>query len=421
MTIPWLPLFPDGTEPVTEVLGYPTSILTAESGREQRIRLRQHPSREFSMRMVEMRARESSRLLYALEQGHDFNCFVPFWPEAFQLTSDHVATDVTLNVDRTTERIEWFNQYADVVLWRGDGVHARYTITADAAGTIDVDPPLAEDWPEGSWLVPLWPCKLTQIGSIDRATDEAIVIQSLTARLDWGLARRNARSCEWIDALGGANAFANPADWTEETSLGVYIAYRPDFPYDEGTPSAPGVPYNTSPPPGNPPRLWGSDPGDYKVGPNGATSVTAGSHLSVSQFVLFNWNDNGAGGSPYGNPNTRDVWRKRVMTGLIPGTKVGMRVKIQVSLNGNDNWKPFMRIVGVTTAEWSGHLTDSSFWNFQGGFYEPTVSGLYLSAIVPPSGIVEWSMGVANMSPTGNIVIDFEDVEFAQCIIPVAP
>src|SRR5574338_1401290 len=61
-------------------------------------------------------------------------------------------------------------------------------------------------------------------------------------------------SCDWsIDLLEGANIFDTPADWTEETSLGVFGYYRPDFPYDEGTPSAPGVPYNLNPPPGNPP------------------------------------------------------------------------------------------------------------------------------------------------------------------------
>lgn len=191
MTIPWLPLFPDGSQPVTEVLGYPTSILTSASGREQRIRLREYPSREFTMRMVEMEARETSRLLYALEQGHDFNAYVPFWPEAFQLTADHVATDVTLNVDRTTERIQWFGQYSQALLWRGEGTHARYTFIAEAAGTVDVDPPLAESWAIGSWVVPLWPCKIVAVGKIDRATDTAVVLESLTARLDWGLGRRN--------------------------------------------------------------------------------------------------------------------------------------------------------------------------------------------------------------------------------------
>src|SRR5688572_26976190 len=126
MTIPWIPLFPDGSQPVTEVIGYPTSIITSTSGREQRIRLREYPDREFTMRMVEMNARHVSRLLYALEQGHDFNAYVPFWPEAFQLTTAAVATDTTLLTDRTTERLEWFGQFHQVLLWQGEGNYARY-------------------------------------------------------------------------------------------------------------------------------------------------------------------------------------------------------------------------------------------------------------------------------------------------------
>lgn len=191
MTIPWIPLFPDWSSPVSEVLGYPTSILTSSSGREQRVRLREFPDREFTMRMVEMGAREVAHLLYALEQGHDFNAYVPFWPEAFQLTTDHVATDVTLNVDRTTERITSFGQNIEVLIWRGEGNVARYAITGDAAGTIDIDPPLNEAWATGTWIVPLLACKITAVGSIDRATDNSVILESLTARVDWALGRRN--------------------------------------------------------------------------------------------------------------------------------------------------------------------------------------------------------------------------------------
>lgn len=191
MTIPWIPLFPDGSQPVAETLIYPTSILTSSSGREQRIRLREFPDREFTMRMVEMDARQVAHLLHALEQGHDFNAFVPFWPEAFQLTSAHVITDTTLNVDRTTERIQSFGQYIEVMLWNGEGTGARYTVLSEGVGTIDIDVGLAENWPAQTWVVPLLSCKITAVGAIDRATDNAMVLESLTARVDWALGRRN--------------------------------------------------------------------------------------------------------------------------------------------------------------------------------------------------------------------------------------
>jgi hypothetical protein len=229
-------------------------------------------------------------------------------------------------------------------------------------------------------------------------------------------------SCDWsIDLLDGDNAFDTPADWTEETSLGVYVAYRPDFPYDPDTPSAPGVPYNLTPPPGNPPRLWGSDPGDYKVGPNGSTSIVAGSHMNAATFVLFDWNDDLQGHSPYGNSGVRDVWRTRTMAGLTPGTQVGITVKVSVILNSNGGWRVFMRAIGTTTEEWSGHLSDVTIWNQTGGFYVPTIPGDFLGTVVPPSGEVTFQLGVENMFASGNINVSFNQVEIAQCVPVESP
>jgi hypothetical protein len=206
-------------------------------------------------------------------------------------------------------------------------------------------------------------------------------------------------SCNWsIDLLGGLDIFDNPADWTEETSLGAAGCTNPTT----------GLPYNVG-------------AGDYCVAPVGMTSVVAGSHMNAAIAILFNWNDDHQGNSPYGNPSPRSAWRRRTMTGLTPGARVGFKPRIVVNLNGNADWEPFMRIIGETTEEWSGHLSDNSFWTFGAGFYEPAISGLFLGTVVPPSGEVDIAMGVNNMSPSGNINIHFQQVEFMQCVPVVGP
>jgi hypothetical protein len=201
-------------------------------------------------------------------------------------------------------------------------------------------------------------------------------------------------SCNWsVDLLGGDNIFDDAGEWTEETSLGVAGCTNPTT----------GLPYNVG-------------AGDYCVAPVDATQIVAGSHMNMGLALLFNWNDDHQGNSPYGNPSPRGVWQTRTMTGLTPGEQVGITLRVNALLNGNADWEVFMRLIGLTTEEWSGHLSDVNFWNFGAGHYTPAIAGLFLGVVVPPSGEVEIQLGGQNFSPSGNINLQIDQVAFMQCV-----
>lgn len=180
MTVARFHLFPDGTEPVTETFAYVTDIIQHDDGTEQRIPIRAQPTRQWSMRMVELLYPESQSLLRQIEVARDFACIAPFWPDAFQLLDDALIGDTELTTDRVNEPLGF--GFADsLMLWRGEQVYEFVQVESESFGVITIADPLTKNWTAGQcWLVPCFDCRIVSLGDILRPTPEAIIFTQLT-------------------------------------------------------------------------------------------------------------------------------------------------------------------------------------------------------------------------------------------------
>lgn len=183
-----VPLFPDATQPVTEVISFLTDVISSENTREQRIVMRERPKRSFSMRMVELGSPWAAALMWYIEAGMDFELQVAFWPEAVQMTEDAPIGTTVFNTTRFGER---FEVPGEVLLWRSEDDHEFCALNnfspvpgPHLGAMVLGGGGVTKDWIAGhGWVVPCFVCRLASVGDIERPNNLSVILNQLTVEL----------------------------------------------------------------------------------------------------------------------------------------------------------------------------------------------------------------------------------------------
>ena len=179
------PFPPDWSEPLIERLEWATDVLTARSGNEQRIGLRDGARRsiEYSILLGSDDERALGETLLAA--GVDGLYDLPLWTDAVALVEPAQAGDTVLQVDDTACRELVVG--GDALVLHGSQYEA-VQIQAVGPMSITLAGPLTRDWPVGARLAPTEPARLLDDTLLEYSSDAVA-----TARMRWTLDR------EWLD------------------------------------------------------------------------------------------------------------------------------------------------------------------------------------------------------------------------------
>ena len=159
----------DWNEPFHENLGWKTTVLTAYSGAEQRAGLRTRPRVALSFRVATTTPRENAAL-EALVHGWQARVFgVPVWPERSQLLADAATGATVLQVD--TQDRPSVEAGGLVALWRDPFTWKAFSVVSVSTGTVTLATRLTEDWPAGSWVLPVRRGRLLDEQALGRPTN----------------------------------------------------------------------------------------------------------------------------------------------------------------------------------------------------------------------------------------------------------
>jgi hypothetical protein len=174
----------DWTSPVERVREYPTAVMVAEDGTEQRQALSHLPTDTITYRILAPSMAEALAVRAAVDLADDHIVRIPRWEDQTRVdTAASAGSAVTVSCD-TTDR-PTFVVGAQVILWRGPGEYEVATL--DGVTDTDITVDLADDWAAGTIVAPITaarlvePLTLTHWGSTSGALD--LVVECTLADL----------------------------------------------------------------------------------------------------------------------------------------------------------------------------------------------------------------------------------------------
>lgn len=156
----------DWSDPIIERLSWLTDVLRAYGGREQRIRHREHPRREWEYRLL-LEGREAAlaeNRLFAW-QGQRF--LVPLWRD-WQPLASGVSAGAT-EIPCATDNLGFLAGEL-ALLWTSPTSYEAATISTVLADRITLAAALQATWPAGTRLAPTRSCRVLQRVAMKRIT-----------------------------------------------------------------------------------------------------------------------------------------------------------------------------------------------------------------------------------------------------------
>jgi len=164
---PVLSLLPDWSQGVREERAFRTSILTTDSGLEQREQTRGRARRRLTYRARTLTAGIAQPATTLLQRVHEGTVALPWWMHRTRLTADAAIGATTLAV--VTTGLDFLaGNYA--LLWRSPRVYELVQVSAtDAVSvTLEAGTPTTMAWPTGSLVLPAFPARLAAPLAISR-------------------------------------------------------------------------------------------------------------------------------------------------------------------------------------------------------------------------------------------------------------
>lgn len=179
MTIPFYFGMPDGAEAIEETFVYATDVIPTNSGREQRITVREDVLRRITFHGVEIGNRDAAGTMNALLSAPNTEITVGFWPDWFELAADLPAGSTVIPADLDMRRFEIGGL---AVLWHDEGQAEAIEIAdIDVGGsTITLATPTFYDHPAGSAVMPGVRGTISDATDINADGDNTVVIGTLT-------------------------------------------------------------------------------------------------------------------------------------------------------------------------------------------------------------------------------------------------
>lgn len=157
---------PNGLAGVRERYGYPTNVIAAWNGGEQRVQLKSRPRRNLSFTPTLVDPAEALEVVSKLYLTGGGLFAVPFWPDAAKLTADVAVNATTVFLD-TTGRA--FVAGGSALLWRDQWTAESVPIAEVLADRLNLAGLVANPYPAaGSVCVPLEPMRLLEAPSLSR-------------------------------------------------------------------------------------------------------------------------------------------------------------------------------------------------------------------------------------------------------------
>jgi hypothetical protein len=147
-------------DPVTETIGYLTTVLRKRSGLEQRIRIRQQPRRTLLYRVFlggEGEYLQRRRFDAFLRVNQDQNIMIPIWQDAQPLPAQVASGSGHINLP-SLSGYDFGAGAGYLIFWRSDVTYEVLKITAlnNSTGQITFDTNTVSTWPAGTFVMPAW-------------------------------------------------------------------------------------------------------------------------------------------------------------------------------------------------------------------------------------------------------------------------
>ena len=143
----------DWSEPPRERLSWLTTVLTSYEKSEQRAALRQEPRVTLVFRVVTTTPRETAALETLLFGWQARTFGVPLWPQKSPLLAPAAPGDLSLQVDSTLR--PGFLAGGLVALWADPHTWRAFQVNRIEGSTLHLESQVLEDWPAGTWVVPV--------------------------------------------------------------------------------------------------------------------------------------------------------------------------------------------------------------------------------------------------------------------------
>lgn len=158
---------PNGSAGVRERYGYPTNVLAAWDGGEQRVQLRERPRREQRFAPTFVSAGDALEAMAKLYLGGSSVFAVPFWPDAAPLAAA-VSPGATAVYVETAGRA--FAAGGNALLWRDQWTAEAFAILEVFADRLTVSGTIAGSFAAaGTLCAPLLPMRLLEAAPFERA------------------------------------------------------------------------------------------------------------------------------------------------------------------------------------------------------------------------------------------------------------
>lgn len=161
----FFPLGPTWDSPFEDMLRYLTDVIASEDDTEQRLQLRDTPSRVITYSVLTQDVRGSSTLMHLLWDLETVWAF-GYWPDAQALLVDLPAGSTSIDI--VTLDTNEFQNTDTFVLWKNEFEYE--VVTGSIAGTVvTFDDPTVNDWSRFStWIVPVLKGRIIKSPEIDR-------------------------------------------------------------------------------------------------------------------------------------------------------------------------------------------------------------------------------------------------------------